>query len=282
MALQRVLLVCKHIPIATTHHNAVLANDLRQHGQALAEIISALTARGIAFEQVSRHVPGQISGPFDMACSIGGDGTFLYACQFAYSASIPLLGVKSTPSSLAHYCVSNASLFAEHLDQIATSQLAVHELGTLQVKLNGKLLRITAINDILVHHNSPAGTSRYEIRFKRMRERQRSSGVWISTATGSTAAIRAAGGLVLPATADKFQFLVREPGMRLGENWQLLKGVLTRGEELTMLSLMEGKLYLDGHFFEIDFQRDSTVTIGMGPAIRAYIDPACNDPYLEV
>src|SRR5690606_17483311 len=59
-------------------------------------------------------------------------------------------------------------------------------------------------------HAHPAGMSRYRLSIGKKSEEQKSSGIWMSTAMGSTAAIKAAGGKVLEFTGREFQYLVRE------------------------------------------------------------------------
>ena len=62
----------------------------------------------------------------------------------------------------------------------------------------------------------------------------------------STAAIRSAGGQVMPIGSDRVQFVVREP--YLGRKpYRLLKGLIARGERLEIQShIRTGRLYFDG------------------------------------
>jgi len=52
--------------------------------------------------------------------------------------------------------------------------------------------------------------SRYYLQVGKLLEEQRSSGVWIATAAGSTGGLRSAGGKVLPKEDKKFQYKPRE------------------------------------------------------------------------
>ena len=56
---------------------------------------------------------------------------------------------------------------------------------------------------------TPAAMTSYTLDIGSVSEPQRSSGLWIATAAGSTAAIRAAGGCILPLRSRKLQYLVR-------------------------------------------------------------------------
>ena len=74
-----------------------------------------------------------------------------------------------------------------------------------------------------------------------------SSGIWAGPAAGSTAAVRSAGGRVLPIGSQRIQYVVREPYHRGETRLQLQKGVLAADEELAFVSLIrEGRLYFDG------------------------------------
>jgi NAD+ kinase len=74
-----------------------------------------------------------------------------------------------------------------------------------------------------------------------------SSGVWVGPAAGSTAAIRSAGGKVLPVGSQKIQFVVREPYRGVDNKYRLVKGLVPRGGEVRITSRMtKGRIFLDG------------------------------------
>src|SRR4029077_5042421 len=105
-----------------------------------------------------------------------------------------------------------------------------------------------ALNDVLLTHSSPGATSRYVLRVGRVEEVQRSSGLWISTAAGSTAGIRGAGGRVLPLLSDRMQYAVRELYVPPGEKpFRLRAGLAPRGSEIRVVCRMvNGALFIDG------------------------------------
>src|SRR6185295_20354394 len=83
--------------------------------------------------------------------------------------------------------------------------------------------------------------------FKKSREEHKSSGLWISTAAGSTAAIGSAGGIFMPIASRNFQFLVRELYRRLGRKYDMGSGTIAFGRKLIILSKMRvGRIFLDG------------------------------------
>ena len=73
------------------------------------------------------------------------------------------------------------------------------------------LFRSPILNDFLYANCTPAETTSYRISLGDQRERHKSSGIWIATAAGSTAAINAAGGVRQKIDESLFQFYVREP-----------------------------------------------------------------------
>ena len=74
-----------------------------------------------------------------------------------------------------------------------------------------------------------------------------SSGVWAGPAAGSTAALRSAGGKVLPVGSQKIQFVVREPYRGVDHRYELIKGLVSPGDALEITSRMtKGRLFLDG------------------------------------
>jgi NAD+ kinase len=99
----------------------------------------------------------------------------------------------------------------------------------------------------LIAHANPAAVTSYTLQLGDISELQKSSGIWIATAAGSTAAIRSAGGRVMPLRSRKLQFLVREPYFGDGSRYRLLKGLVAPGTPLQVTSRMRrGRLFMDG------------------------------------
>jgi NAD+ kinase len=122
----------------------------------------------------------------------------------------------------------------------------------MRVDLGGACVHARVLNEALICHASPAATSRYLLRIARRgrgarEEDQRSSGVWIGPAAGSTAAQRSAGGEVLPLASRKLQYVVREPYTPAGGRFRFAKGLVGERDRLVIRSKMrEAKLFLDG------------------------------------
>jgi NAD+ kinase len=120
------------------------------------------------------------------------------------------------------------------------------------------------LNEALFCHSSPAATSRYILSIKSAggtvdEEEQKSSGMWIGPAAGSTAAQRSAGGRVLPLSSTKLQYVVREPyapfADRGGGPMRLTLGLIDPEGTLTLRSKMRtAKIFADGGLtvFDVD------------------------------
>ncbi len=159
-----------------------------------------------------------------------------------------MLGVNSAPGdSVGHFCSVNRTNFAERLDAILELKWRPVELARLQVTLDGKILPELALNDVLIAHYCPAATTRYLIEIGERVEEHRSSGVWISTAAGSTAGIGSAGGRRMPLRSRHIQFLVRELYYEPEREYELTRGLVPPDSGVTIASKMpDGRLYIDG------------------------------------
>jgi NAD+ kinase len=125
-------------------------------------------------------------------------------------------------------------------------------LTRMSVSVNGRLRSRRVLNEALYCHSSPAATSRYILQIGRIREEQRSSGIWIGPAAGSTAAQRSAGGKVLPLSSRKLQLLVREPYMPNGKRYKLSKALVGEKSRVLLHSKMDdASLFLDGPYRQI-------------------------------
>ncbi|MCG3162652.1 MAG: NAD kinase [Acidobacteria bacterium] len=210
----------------------------------------ALKARKIAFDEgslikLNAALKRRLAAA-DLVISVGGDGTLLGASHYVRDGV--MLGVNSAPGdSVGHFCSVNRQNFAERLDAILDLKWRPVELARLQVTLDGKRLPELALNDVLIAHYCPAATTRYLIEAGGHVEEHRSSGVWISTAAGSTAAIGSAGGRRMPLRSRDIQFLVRELYREPDHEYELARGLLPHDSGVTIASKMpDGRLFIDG------------------------------------
>jgi NAD+ kinase len=222
----------------------------REHERTVDEVRRALRARVLAWTEIPGDLldarARRLLGRADIVVTIGGDGTLLAASHYVTTGAV--LGVNSAPGdSIGHFCCTRRAVFAETFDAVLAGRLRPVELTRLGLHLDRRRLREPALNDVLVAHPSPAATTRYLLTVGARSEEHRSSGLWISTAAGSTAGIRSAGGQVMPPRSRRIQFRVRELLREPGRRYRLVQGFVAPPAGLTVSSKMpEGLLWIDG------------------------------------
>jgi NAD+ kinase len=231
------------------------------HEETVSEVDAALAKLGA--DVVFRGGPKDgIPGDVDLVVTIGGDGTLL-ATSHQLGKGISLLGINSAPNhSVGFFCGGKKGSVEKTLRRAWKGTLVPTELTRMRVERNGECLHSRVLNEALFCHASPAATSRYLLRITRRghesrEEDQRSSGLWIGPAAGSTAAQKSAGGKVLPLASRRIQYVVREPYRPVGQRTRLLVGLLGKNDTLTLTSkIRDGRVFIDGH------QIVHTVTLG--------------------
>jgi NAD+ kinase len=189
----------------------------------------------------------------DLVLAVGGDGTLLEAAR-SVTDDTPVLGLRSTPSqSVGFLCAGDALQCEELLDAYANETLPILDVSRIAVTHNGETVLPFALNDVLFSHVSPAATSRYAISLtenhqEQFHEAHRSSGLWVATAIGSTAAIHSAGGARMAIDDARLQFAVRELYKSGGDVPHALEsGFFTSFDTLTLRSHMRrALLFFDG------------------------------------
>ncbi len=221
----------------------------REHVASAATVEAVLSQRRIDFRVVERLTP-RLAAWADLVVTVGGDGTFLRASHVLTGHGPgdgpPMLGVNSaTSSSVGYFCASTAATFSEVLDRICDGSVCSSGLWRMEVAINGTPLPVLVLNDVLLAHSVPAETSRYVLEVGGRRQDQKSSGIWVSTAAGSTGAMRAAGGKVQPLAGRELQFRVREPMAWTFSGELLLEGLFADALVVTS-RMLAGEIYLDG------------------------------------
>jgi NAD+ kinase len=218
--------------------------------QQVQRILRSLGARLMVLRS-----PGVVFDASDatLVVTVGGDGTLLAASH--HVGSIPILGVNSSPvHSVGFFCPAHVGNLELTLAGAIEGSLPSVRLARMQVSVNGRVCSRRVLNEALFCHAIPAATSRYLVTFEGHTEEHRSSGVWVSTAAGSTGAARSAGGRVLPFASDKLELVVREPYLESRrqprpEPLRLAQLVFEPPQELLLTSKMtDARLYLDGPY----------------------------------
>ena len=247
MKLNKVLVIYKH-HVGGGKASERLATSQRagkKHRRAITTVAQVLKERGIGFTLKGRsHFKRPAKA--DLIISVGGDGTAIAAAHFA--RNIPVLGVNSMPGhSVGFFCSATPKTLGHSLKKIIRGIAKPKSLPLIETRINGKKIPILALNDILFASASPAETARYSIFVGKLREMQKSSGVWVAAGPGSTAAIASAGGRKMPINSDTLQFVVREPYIQRGKKLRLLGGNIKRGEKIKIISgTQDGMIFIDG------------------------------------
>lgn len=243
----------------------VLKASHDRHHDALRRVGGLLTACGYRVRHVFRSRLGRLGDldrRYDLVVSVGGDGTFLETSH--YLDRTPLLSVNSDPEkSVARFSACDVEGLPALLERYQAGRLRPVSLSRLRLRLDGRVLPIAALNDVLVTAHCPAEASRYTLRVGGRSEEQMSSGLWISTAVGSTAANASAGGRVLSHGCRCFQYVVREIYHLKTGRRRLLNGVLRSGRLVVTSHMRDGEVYVDGANLRVPFRLGSRLEVSL-------------------
>lgn len=253
-----------------------------QHTATLASVTRTLQDLGIEVVVLRRldNFQESLAG-VDLIITIGGDGTFL-RISHEVLGSVPVLGVNSAPlTSFGHFCVTDKDGFTAVFRSICDGTFKPVKLLRLRLSIDGKPVSEPVLNEVLIAHKHPAGTTRYELSLSGKTASHKGSGLLVAAPSGTTGFLRSEGGDILPITARAFAFQKRAPFLRLFEKAALLSGVAPEGATLTVVSQMQGgKLFIDGDHIEYDFPRGATLTVEAAREdLVAYVHPDCHAPY---
>ncbi|KAF8743877.1 hypothetical protein HU200_013520 [Digitaria exilis] len=260
-----------------------LDDRCRVHKDTIDLCQSVLQRKSVDWISVQRNHLSQPIRDVDLVIAVGGDGTLLRASHFLDS-SVPILGVNSDPTcpkevdeltdefdarrSTGYLCAATAGNFEQILDATLDGTRCPMELSRISVKLNGIQLPTYALNDILVSHPCPASVSRFSFR-KIINTGEsshlincRSSGLRVSTAAGSTAAMLSAGGFVMALSSRELQYMIREPISPTDADKPLLHGLVKPEQHMLVVWYnQEGAVYVDGSHVVHSIQHGDTLEI---------------------
>lgn len=222
------------------------------HQKTLREVRRVLDHYRIRYRVSNRktHIP---YGRYDLIITVGGDGTFLQAARQLSRQMI--LGVNSNPArSIGNFCAATEKNFEKVFLAILSGKAKTKRLARFSLKIKKQEKAFLVLNDILICDINPGAMSRYVLTIGKRGEEQRSSGLWISTASGSTGAIHSSGGTVLKDTSTSIQYRPRELYYKNLNQYRLKGSVLSLNLSLKIRSMMrKGVIYVDGAHFKIPF-----------------------------
>ncbi|XP_074582662.1 putative NADH kinase isoform X2 [Curcuma longa] len=270
-----------------------LNSRCKVHKDTIRFCQDVLQSKYVEWEPVTRDNLCRPIRHVDLVITIGGDGTLLRASHFL-DDSIPVLGVNSDPTqveevnelsdtfdatrSTGYLCAATAKNFEQVLDDVLEGRKQPSELARISIHVNGNLFPTYALNDILVAHPCPATVSRFSFRIEDDRTSSslvssRSSGLRISTAAGSTAAILSAGGIPMPISSQDLQYMVREPISPRVAEVPLLQGFV-KPEQVMLIDwyTQEGVIYVDGCHVTRPLQYGNKVEVSAkAPILKVYL-----------
>jgi len=241
----------------------------RDHERSLFYVKETLQKWTLNYDLKCRdEIKGINEQDYQLIVCVGGDGTLLSVAP--YLKKIPVLALNSAPrDSVGFFSCTKAMQFKSIMRAILNKKHHPQTLARMQVRINQKILKEPILNEVLLAHPSPACTSRYCLMLPHLKQKetQRSSGIWVATAAGSSAAIHSAGGRLMPLYAKRLQYVVREPYVPPHTKpYQLQKGVILNTACVQIESLMpQAKLYCEGTLREIDIHFADVIELSMHP-----------------
>jgi NAD+ kinase len=185
----------------------LIVNLHKEHAQAAAvEIREELEGRGaavtvFAFEGRPETAPG---GSWDIALSLGGDGTVLYAARILAPADTPILPIHMGTLGFLAGVERHEWLTVYEQWQNQTARISPRCMLSLSVERKGLVIyRNTCLNDVVISSSGKAKLIRLWVKTELAHGEYadlgcyRSDGLVVATPTGSTAYSMAAGGPIL-------------------------------------------------------------------------------------
>ena len=206
----------------------------------------------------------------DLIITIGGDGTFLSASHFITSQLI--LGVNSDPKRSAGFLTSiSLKHFAKKLKQISKNKYKINTYQRISAKIFQKdkcVLVENALNEIYIGNSKPQHVSVYNLNLNKRKELQKSSGILISTGTGSTAWYKSMGGKPFNKLSKTLKFIVREPLNVKTHKTKMKNGQIKSNEKIIIENKTNHTILAVDSIREYKLTKRDLVEISLGEEIR--------------
>ena len=199
-----------------------------------------------------------------LVIAVGGDGTFLRAAHFIGKQI--LFGVNADVSGKEGFFMkSDKSDFGKKLKDMLKGKFKIKRLPRLAAYINSKKVKTYALNEFFIGAKKSYHAAKYLIEVNGRRERQKSSGVIVSTPTGSYAWAKSCCNKTLPLDSKNFQFVVREPYEgKVFKNYKLKYGVLNKGLKISITSeMLDGIVIADSVGKEHSLKNGSKAVISL-------------------
>ncbi|XP_027342816.1 NADH kinase isoform X2 [Abrus precatorius] len=301
MVMKRLLLLLKPLSVSSqashTHPQPQILQFLESrhkvHNDAINFCQAILQKKSVEWKAVRRNNLFQPINDVDLVVTVGGDGTLLQASHFM-DDKIPVLGLNSDPTqideveqlnsefdatrSTGQLCAATVENFEQVLDGILEGQIVPSELTRIMISVNALHMSKFALNDILIAHPCPASLSTFSFRITKGDQpcsplvNCRSSGLRVSTAAGSTAAMHSAGGFPMPILSQDLQYMVREP-ISPGALSDFMHGLIKHEQTMdTTWTCKKGVIYVDGSHVKYTIQDGDIIEISSkAPILKVFL-----------
>ena len=198
----------------------------------------------------------------ELIIPVGGDGTFLRAAQFIGNELV--FGVNAdTKNKEGFYMHSDKRDFEHKLKKILDSDFKIKKLPRLSASINNKKIGTLALNEFFVGPKKSYHAAKYTVQINGDKERQKSSGILVTTPAGSYAWAKACSDKTLPLNSGNCQFVVREPYQgKVFKNYRLKYRVLNKNQKITITSeMLDGILIADSVGKEYSLKNGSKAAV---------------------
>lgn len=247
-----------------------------EHYENLNRLFEALKLLNISYRTIARGLFWPRLADFAAVITVGGDGTVLEASHHISDSNVILLGIRSSQTSVGRLCHAGGDDSMVVLENLKREQIEVLSVSRLRAKISHSSARggVTysdpVLNDFLFANSSPASTSRYRLSHGQISEEHKSSGIWVSTACGSTGVCAAAGGTIIDPWETSFQFVVRELYTYGEYEHRLSKNFFDPDKAPLQVENHSDKaiLAMDGHHGQIDLAFGDRIEFVRGPRLK--------------
>lgn len=182
----------------------------------------------------------------DLIIAVGGDGTFLRAAHFIDKQI--MFGVNSDiKHKEGFFMKADKNDFEIKLKQIMKNKIKIRKLLRLESYINNKKIETLALNEFFIGARKSYHAAKYVVQIDGKKERQKSSGILITTPTGSYAWAKSCCNKTLPLNSKNYQLVVREPYEgRVFKNYRFKCAILNKNQKITIASeMLDGILIAD-------------------------------------